>query len=124
MMLSIMPMLPVSADNARAVAQEFSDIIVKARAQNHVTAELASQMKADISQQIKHWPETDKAQFQLWLSQCLREINALSVQGIEKLPERKPIMYYFMIFTCIKVVSFIFVAAYGWVVGPLIFNGY
>lgn len=123
-MLSIMPMLPISADNARAVAQEFSDIIVKARAQNHVTAGLASQMKADISQQIKHWPETDKAQFQLWFSQCLREINALRIQAIENLPERKPIMYYFMIFTCIKVVSFIFVATYGWVVGPLIFNGY
>lgn len=123
-MLSTMPMLPISADNARAVAQEFSDIIVKARAQNRITVELASQLKADISQQISHWPETDKAQFQLWFSQCLREINALRIQAIKKLPERKPIMYYFMIFTCIKVVSFILVAAYGWVVGPLIFNGY
>ncbi len=123
-MLSIMPMLPISADNVRAVAQEFSDIIVEARAQNHVTAGLASQMKADISQKIKHWSETDKAQFQLWFSQCLREIDALRVQAIESLPERKPVMYYFMIFTCIKVVSFIFVAAYAWVVGPLLFNGH
>ena len=122
-MLSIMPILPISADNARAVAQEFSDIIVKARAQNHITAGLASQMKADISQQMKYWPETDKAQFQLWFSQCLREIDALRIKAIEKLPERKPVMYYFMIFTCIKVVSFIFVATYAWIVGPLIFNG-
>jgi hypothetical protein len=123
-MLSVLPMLPISQDNARAVAQDFSDTIVHVRAKNHVTAGLALQLKADISQHIQHWPERDKAQFQLWFSQCLREINELRLQALENLPTRKPIMYYFMIFTCIKVVSFIGVAAYGWVVGPWVFNSY
>lgn len=121
-MLSILPMLPVSADNARAVAQDFSDKIVKVRAGNHITAGLASQLHADISHNIKHWPETDKVQFQLWFNQCLREISSARIQALENMPKRKPIMYYFMIFTCIKVVSFIGVAAYGWMVGPWIFN--
>lgn len=122
-MLSILPMLPVSADNARAVAQDFSDKIVKARADNHLSAGLASQLHADISQKIKHWSETDKAQFQLWFSQFLREVNSARIQALRDMPKRKPIMYYFMIFTCIKVVSFIGVATYGWMVGPWVFNG-
>lgn len=123
-MLSVMPTLPLSADNARAVAQDFSDIIVKVRAKNQVTAALASQLNTDILQHIKQWPETDKAQFQLWFDQYLREINKTRTQALQKLPKRKPIMYYFLIFTGIKVVSFVFVAAYAWIVGASIFNSY
>lgn len=121
-MLAVLPVLPVNADNARAVAQAFNDKIVEVRTQNKITSDLAWQLHADIYQQMNHWPETDRTAFKSLFDQCLREINAARHQAIAAMPQRKPIMFYFMIFTCIKVVSFILVATYAWIVGPAIFN--
>lgn len=121
-MLTVLPKLPVNADNARAVAQDFSDKIAALRARNRITSGLASQLHADIAQKIEPWAETDKAQFQQWFNAFLREMNVARIQAIEALPKRKPFMYYFLIFACIKVSCFSLVALYGWVVGPAIFN--
>lgn len=113
-MLPVLPVRPVTVDNAHAVAQAFSAKVVAVRANNQNTAVLAAQLHSEIARYIEDWSEIDKTQFQRWFNQCLREVNSARNQALDALPKRKPLMYYFLVFACAKMVFFILFALY-WV---------
>lgn len=120
-MLAISPVLPVQLDNARAVAQAFSDRVALEREQNRTTEQLAAQLRQDIQQKILNWTQQDQQQFMQWFNQALREINIARVQAT---PAKKYFGFYFAILAGILAVGFIFFAVFAAVLKARVFNGW
>jgi hypothetical protein len=119
-MLDVLPALPVSEDNARAVALAFNQQVTAARQQQQTTAQLAQQLRQHIQQAVSSWEHADQQQFMQLFNQCLRTISMAQKSDIA---DKKHFGYYFAILSGILFFVFLAVAVFAALTDASVFNG-
>lgn len=119
-MLDVLPALPVSEDNARAVALAFSQQVTAARLQQQTTAQLAQQLRQHIQQAVSSWEHADQQQFMQLFNQSLRHISMAQKSDIA---DKKHFGYYFAILSGILFFVFLAVAVFAALTDASVFNG-
>jgi hypothetical protein len=112
--------LQATQQHATALAQQFSEQIVAARAQQQTTAKLAQQLRQQVNQAIQTWPEQEQQQFILWFNQALNKINDARKTDV---PSDRHVGFYFAIVAGILAVSFIGLAVFAALMDAKTFNG-